>query len=133
MQPLELLNAKIAGFPGYADDLSRERSDELVRSYLGEALSDVQVRLQPLADAQNQRIGDLLMRTGFVNQEVYRAYEDGARTRTNFDSVAAADARVIELADRAATIDASNLSAFLDEIVATLDARDAAMDGAPAG
>lgn len=130
MEPLELLKSKIAGFPGYADDTSRERSDELVRSYLGEALADLQTRLEPLADGVNQRVGDLLLRTGFVNQTAYRIYEDGARTRTDFGAIENADVAVVELAEDAPSVDAETLPSFLDRIAEALDARDAAMDGA---
>ena len=52
MEPLEQLRAKIAGFPGYDGDLERRRSDEYVRSYLGEALADFAGRCTLPAELQ---------------------------------------------------------------------------------
>ncbi|HEU5481439.1 MAG TPA: hypothetical protein VFU90_16450 [Candidatus Tumulicola sp.] len=130
MDAVQLLKSKIPDFPGYADDLARQRSDELVRSYLGEAIADLQARLSPLDDAPARQIGDLLFRAGFTNQNVYRTYEDAARTRTDYDAMAAADARVVDLADRAPSVDAASLETYLDGAREALDARDNAMDGA---
>jgi hypothetical protein len=130
MDPLQLLNDKIANFPGYATDDARKVSDEEVRSYLGEALADIEARLALADPGSAQQIGDLLLRVGFTNQAVYHAYEEKARNAHGpFDGVPDADARVIELAQRAAQVDAAGLSAYLAEAASALDARDAAMGG----
>jgi hypothetical protein len=133
MDSLEFLKGKISDFPGYGDDDLRRTSDELIRSYLGEAIADLEVRLAPTDGGLRQRIGDLLIRVGFANQHVYRTYQDNARARSEFGSIADADANVVQTADRAASIGAAQLPAYLDEIVGALDRRDAAMSGsAPA-
>jgi hypothetical protein len=130
MEAVQLLKSKIVDFPGYADDSARQRSDELVRSYLGEAIADLEARLDPVAGAPARQIGDLLFRVGFTNQNVYKRYEDAARTRTDYDAVAAADARVVELADGAPVVETASLESYLGDVQAALDARDDAMDGA---
>src|SRR5580700_2676355 len=124
-QPLEFLKSKIADFPGYSDDVSRWRSDELVRSYIGEAVADLQQRLEPLDVALDGRVGDLLIRLGFANQAAYKNYEDGAHSTFNPDAMLAADAAAVELGDGASSIDVQQLPAYLDEISASLDQRDA--------
>lgn len=127
MTPTEFLSEQIAGFPGYADEDGRRMADELVRSYMGEALAELQVRLAPLDAATEGRIGDLLIRIGFTNQSAFRTFLEAARTRTDFDDVAAADQRVVEIADDAGTVDAAGLPAYLDTVVEAFDRRDAVM------
>jgi hypothetical protein len=131
MEPLEELRAKIPGFPGYGDELELRRSDEYVRSYLGEALADFAQRC-PLAPDLRQRVDALILRVGFsdprdfathhVVSQQHDAQDDGA--------VAAADAATVELADRAGSIDAASAARFLDEVAAVLDARQAAIRAA---
>ncbi|MEO6835682.1 MAG: hypothetical protein ABI231_07245 [Candidatus Tumulicola sp.] len=131
MEPLEFLKSKIADFPGYGEDDSRRRSDELVRSYLGEAVAGLEERLGPLDAALGQRLGDLLLRVGFTNQAAYKIYEDAARTKSDYDAMAAADAFAVEVADRAPS-EPAELPAFFNEVGEALDRRDATMSGAVA-
>lgn len=130
MEPLVFLRSKIADFPGYLDENGRGRSDELVRSYLGEALAELEARLAPVSDAVATRIGDLLFRVGFVNQTLYRRYETAANDGVPMDAVVADDAAIVEVADRAAAVSAQTLPAYLDDIAAVLDRRDHTMASA---
>lgn len=130
MEPLEFLRSTIADFPGYGNDDARRRSDELVRSYLGEAVAGLEARLEVSGDTPLQRrIGDVLLRVAFANQAAYKIYENAARANPDFDAMAAADARTVEVASRAGNTDAAQLSAYLDEVAGALDNRDAAMNG----
>lgn len=131
MQPLDSLKTAIADFPGYDDDLARDRSDELVRSYVGERLAEMQQRLEPLDAALDERIGVLLLRTAFANQAAHKLYAGSERSEVDAAPVAAADAQTVALGDRAASIAAGGVAAYLDEITAVLDGRDAAMSGQP--
>jgi len=131
MQPLESLKAVIADFPGYDENLARDRSDELVRSYAGERLAEMQERLEPLDAALDDRISQLLLRTAFASQVSHKLYASSERSEVDAGPVAAADAQTIALADRAASIVAGGVGAYLDEITAVLDRRDAAMRGQP--
>jgi len=124
------LKTKIDGFPGYGDDEAREKSDELVRSYLGERLAELQQRLEPLDASLNDRLGDLLMRTVFTNQAVHKLY-DGGSTDVDLDAVARADEQTIALADQASSIDSAELGAYLISVSKILDEREAAMSGRP--
>lgn len=128
MEQMQILGDKIAGFPGYGDEDARRRSDELVRSYLGEALAGLQARLQPLDGAVEARLGDLILRSAFTNQEAYEDYEERARKHPEFEAMAAADARAIEAADAAPAVEAAEAAGYLDRAAQALDARDAAME-----
>ena len=128
MEPLERLRGKIAGFPGYDSDLELRRSDEYVRSYLGEALTEFGERAA-LSAEQRQRIDDLLLRVGFADPRDFATHRivSGKHEPQSSDAVAAADESTVELADRAASLDAAATNAYLDEVVATLDARETAI------
>ncbi|MGC1380251.1 MAG: hypothetical protein WA814_04425 [Candidatus Baltobacteraceae bacterium] len=125
MDPLQRIQAKIADFPGYSNDLDRRRSDEFVRSYLGEALAELEPRLGTLAPAVQQQIDALLLRVGFADQRAFSAHGDGA-------DVSDEDDGIVGLADRARSLDAGSLPSYLDEVSAALDRRDAVLRAAVA-
>lgn len=127
MASTDVLNEKIDGFPGYDDDVARERSDEMVRSYLGERLADLQQRLQPLDASLSDRFEELLLRSAFINQIVHKLYDGGAKI--DLDAVVRADEKAIALADRASSVDSDHVAAYLEEVGSVLDERDAAMSG----
>lgn len=128
MEASDELRAKIADFPGYGNDIELRRSDEYVRAYLGEALASIGTRCT-LAPDVRQRLDDLLLRVQFADPRAFAAHriageiepEDGVR------AVARADVATVELADRAASVDAESAAGFLEEAVAALDERAAAL------
>lgn len=121
-----MLRGKIAEFPGYDGDTERRRSDEYVRSYLGEALSDLGARCALSSDVR-ARLDGLMLRIGFadprdfVNHHVIgtKAAADGG------GAVASADAETVALADRAAALDCAAAPAYLDEVESLLSRREA--------
>jgi len=125
-----MLREKIAEFPGYDGDVERRRSDEYVRSYLGEALSELGARCTLPSDVR-ARLDDLILSVefadphGFVNHHVIA----GQGTADGGGAVAAADAETVELADRAPTLDCAAAAAYLDEVEALLQRRAAAIRG----
>ncbi len=131
MGPFEELRAKIAGFPGYDGDLERRRSDEYVRSYLGEALAELAARGALPAELQ-QRVDELVLRVGFADPRDFASrHVIGAKNVADEGGdVASADAATVELADRAASVDAASASRYLDDVAAVLDERDAAIRAA---
>ncbi|HEY6327190.1 MAG TPA: hypothetical protein VIW73_11830 [Candidatus Cybelea sp.] len=133
MDPLEQLRARIAGFPGYDGDLERRRSDEFVRSYLGEALADLEVRCGSISPELKQRFDALLLRVGFADQRAFHHVVARVHAAANADgSVAVVDAVAVEVADQAPHVEPDALGRYLDEVAATLDRRDAAMRAAAA-
>lgn len=131
MEPLDRLRAKISGFPGYDSDFERRRSDELVRSYLGEALSELSMRFNLTPELQ-QRVDELLLRVGFADPRDFAARHivAGKHSPDDDGAVATADVDTVELADRAASLDAASAAGYLDEVVVLLDGREAAIRAA---
>ena len=131
MEPLETLRARIAEFPGYDTILERRRSDEYVRSYLGEALTEMAAGRTFPAESQ-RRIEALVLRVAFADPKSFPVHA-GAQARSNpsdMHAVTEADAATVELADQAAKVDAASAARYLDEIAAALDERDAALRAA---
>lgn len=128
MEMLESLRSKIPDFAGYLNEEDRRRSDELVRAYAGEALAALEERVAPGGDPRFQ--GPLL-RAGFMNQVAFKAFEYEQLGDRRNEEVGACDLRLIELADRAASLDAGVIDSYLAEVSAAFDARDRAMAGAP--
>ena len=133
MEPLEQLREKIEEFPGYDTHLERRRSDEYVRSYLGEALADMAARCSLAPDVQ-ACLDALLLRVAFADQKAFGTHDGpGAASQTNDGgAVAIADAATIDVADEAKTLDPAFAGRFLGEVAALLDRRDAALRAAAA-
>jgi hypothetical protein len=126
MEPLELLLAKISGFPGYDTTLQRRHSDEYVRSYLGERLSAMGARCQLSPDHQT-RLDALVLRVAFANPKDFNAHDVDGGPANDDGALAGRDAATIELADRAAAIEPASVGAYLDDVTAALDRRDDAL------
>lgn len=133
MDPLEQLRAKIAGFPGYDGDLDRRRSDEFVRAYLGEALTELAARCGELTPELQQRVDALLLRMEFSDPKsfaMHRLVANMPAISSDGGEVAEEDVAAVELADRAPEVDAGSVARYLDDITATLDSRQTAMRAA---
>ena len=114
-----------SGFPGYDDDVDRRRSDGLVRAYLGERLAELTARIAPISSEHQQRIDALLLRAGFADPKAFSARNGLATDAPNgatIDDIAADDVQTISVADRAESVDAANLGAYLDEVTAVFTA-----------
>ena len=126
-----LLRAKIPNFPGYGDDQARRLSDELVRAYSGELLSDLQNRIGATG-ATADRLTKVLLRCEFLNQIAFKPYENADLDETKMESMASADLQLVDLAEKSSTLDGSSLDTYLDEVESALDLRDHEMETAPA-
>ena len=129
MDPLDQLRSIIPNFPGYDDEDARQLTDELVRSYLGEALARLTERFES-RESSGGRMDDLLLRTGFTNQTAIKAYEERMRQHPDAAPMAAADLETVALADRAENVTQAELADFLTNVAGVLDRRDAVMSGA---
>ena len=135
MDPIEQLREKIAGFPGYEGDIERRRSDAFVRSYLGEALADLSVRCSTLSPQLKARVDALLLRVGFADPKAFAVRRSVAEMQGALPgegTVVAEDVAAVGVADRAPSVEEASVAAYLDEVTATLDRRDATMRAAAA-
>lgn len=130
MDDADAVRAQIPNFPGYAALTDRRLSDELVRSYLGEALSELAARHPDFFAAGQEAYQRLLLRAGFANQLAFHAFEYADGDAARQAAVAAADGALVAIADRASAVDADGIAAYLDDVTAAFDARDAAMERA---
>jgi hypothetical protein len=134
MEPLDWLREKIGEFPGYDTHVARRHSDEYVRSYLGEALTDLAVRCRLSADVQS-RLDALVLRVAFADPRAFSIHDGAGAADGSHDgggAVAAADMATVEAADRAATLDCSAVPGYFDSVTALLDERNAALRAAAA-
>jgi hypothetical protein len=130
VEPLDFLYSKIAGFPGYDGDAERRRSDEYVRSYLGEALTEFAARCT-LTPQLQARLDDLVLRLEFADPHDFAIRHNvAAKSVDDGGVVAAADAAAVDLADRAATCEPAAIGQYMDEVAAVLDNRASAIRAA---
>ncbi len=127
MDALDEIRAKIPQFPGYDDDTARRLSDELVRSYLGEALALLREQHPDFFAQGSDAFEALVLRAGFMNQQAFHAFEYQHLDSDGLSVVAEDDRTLVELADRAHNITAADLPAFLDDLTAAFNRRDAVM------
>ncbi len=132
MEPLEQLRARINGFPGYDTYLALRRSDEYVRSYLGEALTDMAARC-PLPPEQQVRLEALVLRVAFADPKDFNPHEAvgaGDGSPNDGGAVAVADLATVDAADRAGAVDSASAESYLDGVTVVLDERDATLRAA---
>jgi hypothetical protein len=107
--------ALVPGYAGHDDAIARRLSDQQVRAWVGELLTDLQDRL-PL-DGVRERVDDLLMRCEFADQHVVHAIED---ERFGGPELAALvedyDRKLIAAAAACPTVTAEGLGGLLDAI-----------------
>jgi hypothetical protein len=122
MDDTAFLHERIESYAGYTNDVDRQRSDEQIRAYVGEALARVRARLRP-AGAAREALERLLVRCEFADQAVAHAFNAVDVDADEIAATAAADRELVTLADRAGDVGAAELDAFLAQIGAALDRR----------
>ncbi|MHB8432822.1 MAG: hypothetical protein ACYC8W_01495 [Candidatus Tyrphobacter sp.] len=123
---LRVLRSRIAALPGYASSDDRRLTDELVRAYAGEALTAMQQRIA-LSEAARSQLDALILRTQFANQAAFHDFEGEPKDDAAVARVARADAALVELADRMASIEPAEAAALLNQVQSALEERDRAM------
>jgi len=120
------VRTSVPGYAGHADVVSRRRSDQQVRAWVGERLAALRERL-PL-DGATAAFDDALFHCQFGDQHVIKALEDA---HFGDDATAAAveteDAQLIAAAAGSERVDAAGLSAFITRVSDALRERTAAI------
>ena len=122
MDDTAFLHERIESYAGYTNDAARQRSDEQIRAYVGEALTRLRERLSP-AGAASEALERLLVRCEFADQAVAHAFDAIDVSAGDIAATAAADRELVTLADRADSTDAAELEALLAQIAAAFDRR----------
>lgn len=130
MDAIESITARIPQFRGYDDLEGRRDDDELVRSYLGEALATLNANHPDFFAERSDAYESLIFRAGFMNQMAFRAFEYAELDQSHLDAIAANDCAMLDLADRAPAIAVGEVAGYLDELTVAFDRRDAAMSHA---
>jgi hypothetical protein len=122
MDDTAFLHERIESYAGYTNDIDRQRSDEQIRAYVGEALARVRARLRP-AGAASEALERLLVRCEFADQGVAHAFDAVDVDADEIAATAAADRELVTLADRAGEVETAQLEPFLAQVGAALDRR----------
>jgi hypothetical protein len=118
----------VPGYAGHADAAARRLSDQQVRAFVGEILTDLQDRL-PVGDSR-ERYETLLMRCEFADQHVIRAIEEDRFAKA--DAVAAVeeyDRKLAAAGGACRTVDAEGLAGCLDALERAFAERAAGIEG----
>jgi len=130
MTPIERIRAAITDFPGYEGVEQRRRSDEEVRSYVGEHLAALPESAAATTLKEHAEQYDrLLARCEFMNVLAFEHFE-GDPNPGRIALMLEADAELIATANDAASADA-DLDRLLTGLEVLLDRRDAAMLAPP--
>jgi hypothetical protein len=121
MNAMEEIRADIPDFPGCEGEEECRRSDEQVRSYVGERLAALPV--DQVSEADKALYEKVLLRCQFFNQEAFRIFDED-RNENRINAVLQADAALIAAAK---ALDPSAPSNGLEAIDEAFDRRDAAM------
>lgn len=124
---LAALRARIPEFPGYTDEASRYRSDRLVRAYLGRSLSRFAGAAAPqLQTDVRARIDALLLRCAFPDQRLIAFLAHRRAGEAQLVRLVQLDRRLVEDADRIASVAADGpLAPLVDDVARMLDERSA--------
>ncbi|HXP92196.1 MAG TPA: hypothetical protein VN905_01880 [Candidatus Binatia bacterium] len=116
MSDLEAIREEIPSYAGYEDATIRPLADKQLRAWLGERLTLLDARLG-LADGPLAKSYEHLLREcEFSDPHAVRALEEGDFDAGDLALLYTLDHRLIEGADRAESIDASNVAGYLQEL-----------------
>ena len=122
MDDLAFLRERIESYADYTNDDARRLSDDQIRAYLGVALAELQERLHPV-DRAGETLARIILRCQFADQHVVRALDTDDITEAELAALHQADHALVELADRAAALAATDVDGYLAAVESALDAR----------
>ena len=124
MDDLDFLKNHVPQFEGYQDEDARHHSDQRVRALAGSALAEAQERLTSQLDPElSAALSAAILRCQFPDQ-TFTTKLDGALVDDALENrLAAGDRALVEIAQRAANVDAAGLRSLIDDFNAAFDRR----------
>jgi len=117
MDDLAFVREHVPQYGAYADEDSRHQSDEYIRAYAGERLSDVRDRLDGKLDEGSQKkLDELIMRCQFTDQAFIRSIDHARLEPATVAALLHQDRELIELADRAETAAPAELNDIFEKM-----------------
>jgi hypothetical protein len=124
----KFLEDRLAGYTDYSDSDTRVLNEERARAFAGEQLSATRERLGKELDEATVRLLDAaIVECQFVDMEYARTLQDARLDDTTIAALVQLDRRLVEAAERAATVSAGKLRPLLEEIAASFKARQPAI------
>lgn len=122
------IKTRIPEFAGYADEWTRRLADEQIRAIVGEGLALLHDKHADYFAGETAEMYDrLILRCEFTNQEVFKKFEYESLGEEQKAEIARADAALIDKGLEAESVTADALPAYLRDLEAAFDARDAAL------
>jgi hypothetical protein len=110
MDDLTFVRERIPEYGDYSDEATRHLTDEYVRAYLGERLSEVRDRLDGELDAAARKtLEELLLRCQFTDQVFIRWIDHARLQAPAVAHLHQIDRALVELADRLESASAPEL------------------------
>jgi len=114
---LAYVRSHIPDYRAYDDEPARHDSDERVRAYVGERLSQAQLRLAGTFDENTQKMLDeVLMRCMFTDQVFIRKFEHARLEAPMVNAFVRSDRQLIEHGERFVDATTQSMSELLIEL-----------------
>lgn len=127
MDALERIRSFIDGFAGYAEPDHRKISDEQIRAFVGEALTELPaVDVDNLTADERSHYDRVLLRCEFINQDVFHVF-DSNPTPERVQATMLADIVVVEVAAALKAVESAGFNGLLIRLNEAFDGREAAM------
>ena len=127
MDELERIRSFIDGFAGYAEPDHRKISDEQIRAFVGEALTELPaVEVDNLTADERSHYDRVLLRCEFINQDVFHVF-DSNPTPERIQATMLADIVVVEVAAALKAVESTGFNGLLIRLSEAFDGREAAM------
>ncbi len=114
---MTFVRERIPRYGDYSDETTRHLTDEYVRAYVGERLTDVRDRLDGELDAAaRKKLEELLWRCEFTDQVFIRWIDHARLEAPAVAQLHQIDRTLIELADRLESAGAPEVCALFDQM-----------------
>jgi hypothetical protein len=120
---LEFLRTRVPGYREYGEEEARHDSDMRIRAFVGERLTDAQVRLGKLDQPTEAALEAVLFRCMFTDQVFIKKFEHADLDLATLAGLVHSDRTLVTLGEALLDCSAAELGGLLGEIDAQLDYR----------